>query len=69
MCKTNECRECGGKAKPSKGYGKKSISFDDFGGDAGDIGTTQTEVTGDLIDCLKCKDCGHSWVPVEDRQV
>lgn len=60
----SKCRECGGAGKASKGLKNKFVgSNDDFGNDAGQEGTTMSlGKDADLIDCLKCIDCGHSWV-------
>ncbi len=59
-----ECKKCGGKCKPSKVLNNTLISLDDFGNDSGLRGTTQSRVgTAKLIDCLKCEDCGHSFIP------
>ena len=63
MCKSKKCKKCGAQAILSKGYGNAYISHNDFGNDAGNRGTTQTKVTGKVVDCLKCSGCGHSWVP------
>lgn len=62
----NTCKKCGGHAKPSKGLLNTLLSHSDFGGDAGLRGTTQTRNgPAELVDCLKCESCGHSWVPTE----
>lgn len=58
------CRECGGKCTPSQAYNNTLVSFDDFGGDAGQRGTTQSRIgPGKLVNCYKCNSCGHSFVP------
>lgn len=57
------CRECGNIGKPSKGLLNGLVSFEDFGSDAGQRGTTQSRVgEAELVDVLKCVNCGHSWV-------
>jgi len=60
----NVCRKCDGNGKPSKVLLNAMVSFNDFGNDAGSRGTTQARVgSASLVDCIKCEDCGHSWVP------
>lgn len=61
--KTQICRECGCIGKPSKALLNQLVSFDDFGNDAGKRGTTQSR-HGEAkeVDCLKCPNCGHSWI-------
>jgi hypothetical protein len=54
----NECRRCSGTGQPSKGYGKLSIPI---GHDH--PGQTRMEVTDSVVHCLKCTQCGHSWIP------
>lgn len=49
------CRKCGGKCKPSKGFGDAYITEQ--------YQTMVLQGEGNLIDCLKCEDCGHSFVP------
>lgn len=57
------CRECGGETKDSKVLVNSLVSFNDFGGDAGKRGTTQSRVgTAKLQNCKKCVDCGHSYI-------
>lgn len=59
----NTCN-CGGQGKPSKALLNTLVPFNDFGNDAGQRGTTQSrQGTAQLVDCLKCDKCGHSWVP------
>lgn len=58
------CNKCNGNAKPSKALLNQLVSFNDFGNDAGSRGTTQSRSgKAELVDCLKCTDCGHSWIP------
>ena len=50
-----KCKKCGGSVKESKGYGNAySLNGDDT--------RTILQGKGDLIDCLKCVECGHSFV-------
>jgi len=68
--KTQICKECGCIGKPSKALLNQLVSFDDFGNDAGKPGTTQSR-HGEAkeVDCLKCPNCGHSWIPEKsDRE-
>jgi hypothetical protein len=49
-----KCRNCGGKGKSSKGIvNTHHIQKSYLRG--------ETEFTTDIVDCLKCEDCGHSW--------
>ena len=49
-----KCRDCGGKAHPSKGYiNQHNIQKSYLRG--------EVEFETKLVDCLKCEDCGHSW--------
>lgn len=50
-----KCRKCGGNTKWSKAFGNAYIVELHQ--------TTIVEGGGDLIACLKCEDCGHSFVP------
>ncbi len=62
--KRNQCKKCGGEGKPSKAFNNTIVYYDDFGKDAGSRGTTGSrQGTAKLVDCIKCKLCGHSWVP------
>lgn len=53
-----ECRECGGNCKPSKGILNTH-----------DIRTQnpKEEFKTEILDCLKCEDCGHSFTIAEDN--
>lgn len=47
--------------KPGKAFDNTWVSFDDFGGDAGEPGATMSHCgPAVLVDCLKCPMCGHS---------
>jgi hypothetical protein len=62
--KRNQCKKCGGEGKPSKALNNTIVYYDDFGKDAGSRGTTGSrQGTAQLVDCIKCKSCGHSWIP------
>jgi hypothetical protein len=64
MGKEKECRECGGNSKNSKVLLNTLVSFNDFGNDAGQRGTTVSRVgSPNLVECQKCENCGHSWIP------
>lgn len=64
------CKKCNGKGKPSKALNNTLIGFDDFGGDVGDRGTTMSRVgPAKMVDCIKCENCGHSWVPLSTREL
>lgn len=53
---TLNCRKCGGQGKPSKGIMNfHNIQFPHDG--------SKAEFETKLLNCIKCKDCGHSWVP------
>ncbi|MEM6397498.1 MAG: hypothetical protein AAF741_14205 [Bacteroidota bacterium] len=51
-----QCRECGGEAARSKGY-SNAYSVDEYGV------KTIHEGMGKIVECNKCKECGHSWIP------
>ena len=58
------CKICGGKGKSSKALDNQYTASDDFGNDAGQPGTTMSKNgKAVLITCVKCSDCGHSWIP------
>lgn len=60
----NSCRRCGGLLQDSKALVNTLVSFDDFGNDAGQRGTTQSRIgIARLVSCKKCTECGHSFVP------
>lgn len=66
---TSVCRECGTIGKPSKAMLNELVSFDDFGNDAGKRGTTQSRVgKAQLVNCTKCPNCGHSWIPEKSNK-
>lgn len=57
----NTCFVCGGQMYNSTALQNSLVSFDDFGNDAGQRGSTQSRV-GDAIqiNVRKCINCGHS---------
>lgn len=57
----NTCYECGGLMQDGIALVNTSVSFDDFGGDAGTRGSTQSRV-GKAVEVTvrKCTVCGHS---------
>jgi hypothetical protein len=58
---SNTCFECGGLMHSGFAYDNGWISFDDFGGDAGEVGTTMSKSgTAVLKKVRKCQACGHS---------
>ena len=64
MCNSTKCKKCNGTMRVSKGFINTWTSSDDFGGDAGQRGTTQSQNGLAIeVDCLKCDECGHSYIP------
>jgi hypothetical protein len=56
------CNVCGGNMKEGKAFVNTLVAMSDFGGDAGQRGTTQTRKGAPvLVDVFKCEDCGHSF--------
>jgi hypothetical protein len=55
--KRNQCRKCGGKGEPSKGY----MNFHNI-----QTSDLSKEFETKLLDCIKCTSCGHSWIPTTD---
>lgn len=57
----NTCFECGGLMQDGEALDNTYVSFDDFGGDAGQRGTTQSKIGQPVIKIVrKCTLCGHS---------
>ena len=55
------CRRCNVPMVPGKALHDTLVSMDDFGGDAGEPGTTlRRSGPAVLVDCLKCPECGRS---------
>jgi len=67
--KETSCIKCGSEAKPSKALLNTLIAAQDFGGET--IHTRGATVSrsgkATLADCLKCTNCGHSWIPDEPK--
>lgn len=63
------CQKCNSIAKPSKAHLNTLVTFKDFHDDNDNdiVGRTQSRHgSAILIDCLKCDNCGHSWIPDDD---
>jgi len=58
----NTCYKCGGLMQDdATAYQNTRVSFDDFGGDAGQRGTTEVRVGPAVqVQVRKCIECGHS---------
>lgn len=57
----NSCFECGGLMKDGTALDNTWVGFDDFGGDAGQRGTTVSKVGQPIMKQVrKCTVCGHS---------
>lgn len=57
----NTCFVCGGLMKDGESLDNTYLSFDDFGNDAGQRGTTQSKCGHPIIKQVrKCTNCGHS---------
>ena len=63
MSSVTKCKECGGHMKPSKALLNQLVTFVDFNGDASDRGTQSRSGSPIMVDCLKCVDCGHTYIP------
>lgn len=62
------CRRCNVPMVLGKALQDTLVSLDDFGGDAGEPGTTMSRSgPAVLVDCLKCPECGHS-VELKDKK-
>lgn len=55
------CRRCGSKMKPSKAISQTYTGMPDFPGK--EVVTISPGGPGQLVDCLKCRQCGHSVTP------
>lgn len=61
------CKKCGSNVKPSKAFNDTLIEHLDLGSKKGDRGNTLSRNgKAKLVDCLKCTNCGHSWIPKEN---
>lgn len=66
----NICNKCNSVAKPAKAYLNTLVVFKDFDDDDDSdiVGRTQSrQGAAILVDCLKCDNCGHSWIPDYDK--
>ena len=52
----NKCKKCGGEGKPSTAFRNEHYIRKSYL-----RGETEFEVK--LIKCIKCQECGHSWIP------
>ena len=58
-----KCRECGGQAKRSKAMLNQLVSGRGTFAKYCARGTTLSRIgKAELVDCMKCADCGHSWI-------
>ena len=63
------CIKCNSECLPSKAYNNILVSSNDFGNDANDRGATQSRIgQAVLVDCMKCTNCGHSFVPIDEPE-
>lgn len=57
----NTCFKCGGLMKDGEALENTWVSFDDFGNDAGQPGTTMSKIGHPVMKKVrKCTSCGHS---------
>lgn len=52
----NRCKKC-------KGIGKPSKAFMNYHNIQHPLDGSKAEFETKLQDCIKCEDCGHSWIP------
>lgn len=65
-----KCKKCNGQCKPSQALNNSLVSSNDFGNDSNSRGTTQSRLgEAKLVDCEKCTNCGHSFVPNENTDI
>lgn len=66
-----KCRKCNGNCKPSKAFNNTLVLSWDFDkNDYGRRGTTQSRVgKATLVECMKCEDCGHSFIPTKSKRL
>ena len=59
----NKCKLCNNDCKPSKALLNTLVETTDLG-TYGERGNTQSRVgDAELVDCMKCENCGHSFIP------
>jgi hypothetical protein len=59
-----KCCKCNSPCKESSGLLNTLTSSEDFGDDRGKPGTTQSRTgLAKLVKCMKCSNCGHSFIP------
>lgn len=64
------CKKCNSNCKSSKALLNTIVTFDDFSDDAGKRGSTQSRVgVPEMVDCMKCENCGHSFVLSKEEQL
>lgn len=57
----NTCFVCGGLMTNGQALDNTWVGFDDFGGDAGQVGTTISKIGPPIMkNVRKCSSCGHS---------
>jgi ribosomal protein S26 len=54
-----ECKKCGGTMQPGKAIEQTLTGIPDFVGDKYAV-TVSPGGPGELIDCIKCVECGYS---------
>lgn len=54
----DRCRRCGGEMAPGKAIAQTYAGIPDFPGK--EVVTLSPGGPGVLVDCLKCRECGHS---------
>lgn len=55
----NNCRKCNGEMKPSKGLIDNMGGIEDFP-ESNEVCTVSANGTAELVDCMKCCECGWS---------
>ena len=59
------CKVCGSEMRDGVTLVNGARSSEDFAGDLSSDGVTVSEFPSDgsLVPCVKCKECGHSFIP------
>jgi hypothetical protein len=67
---SNQCRVCGGEPSLSTAFLNDLIAMEDFGGETTKTRGATLSRLGKTkqIHCLKCTNCGHSWIPQENKE-